>query len=294
MILTHIFWRSLLSSQIACQIIFNPYLQFCFNNSRSQSGVVIMAEGSGLSPGQPPPTVRKSLRISLRKTAPTTSDDTPKRRRKTAAEVSRDYRERMEQNPDKYKLHRAYETNRVKVFMARLGEEDRKNYQKLTNDRVGRWRQKVTNDRVGRWRQKVTNDRVGRWRQKVTNDRVGRWRQKVTNDRVGRWRQKQKMLGKNVSTYTAPKTRKEKEQKRAAWKKQKALYRANMSEEAKKLQNERRRRKYQEKKAAMLYCDRRSAPSSNCNQPPVPPIPASSQETSPTADSTQEMAAEGS
>ena len=90
-----------------------------------------MAEGSGLSPGQPPPTVRKSLRISLRKTAPTTRDDTPKRRRKTAAEVSRDYRERMEQNPDKYKLHRAYETNRVKVFMARLGEEDRKNYQKL-------------------------------------------------------------------------------------------------------------------------------------------------------------------
>ena len=112
----------------------------------------------------------------------------------------------------KYKLHRAYETNRVKVFMARLGEEDRKNYQKVTNDRVGRWRQKVTNvrvgrwrqkvtnDRLGRWRQKVTNDRVGRWRQKVTNDRVGRWRQKVTNDRVGRWRQKQKMLGKNVST----------------------------------------------------------------------------------------------
>ena len=208
----------------------------------------------------------------------------------------------MEQNPDKYKLHRAYETNRVKVFMARLGEEDRKNYQK------------------------VTNDRVGRWRQKVTNDRVGRWRQKVTNDRVGRWRQKQKMLGKNVSTYTAPKTRKEKEEKRAAWKKQKALYRANMSEEAKKLQNERRGWKHQEKKAAgaMLDCDRRSAPSSNFNQPPVPPIPASSQETSPTpassqetsptpastqetsptpastqetspsADSTQEMAAEGS
>ena len=140
----------------------------------------------------------------------------------------------MEQNPDKYKLHRAYETNWVKLFMARLGEEDRKNYQK------------VTNDRVGRWRQKVTNDRVGRWRQKVTNDRVGRWRQKVTNDRVGRWRQKQKMLGKNVSTYTAPTTRKEKEEKRGALKKQKALYRANMSEEAKKLQNERRRRKYQE------------------------------------------------
>ena len=241
-----------------------------------------MAEDSGLSPGQPPSTVRKSLRISLRKSAPTTSDDTPKRRRKTAAEVSRDYRERMEQNPDKYKLHRAYETNRVKVFMARLGEEDRKNYQKLTNDRVGRWRQKVTNDRVRRWRQKVTNDRVGRWREKL------------------------KMLGKNVSTYTAPKTRKEKEEKRGAWKKQKALYRANMSEEAKKLQNERRRRKHQEKKAAgaMLDCDRRSAPSSNFNQPPVPPIPASSQETSPTpastqetspsADSTQEMAAEGS
>ena len=249
-----------------------------------------MAEDSGLSPGQPPSTVRKSLRISLRKSAPTTSDDTPKRRRKTAAEVSRDYRERMEQNPDKYKLHRAYETNRVKVFMARLGEEDRKNYQKLTNDRVGRWRQKVT------------------------------------NDRVRRWREKQKILGKNVSTYTAPKTRKEKEAKRAAWKKKKALYRANMSEEAKKLQNERRGWKHQEKKAAgaMLDCDRRSAPSSNFNQPPVPPIPASSQETSPTpassqetsptpastqetsptpastqetspsADSTQEMAAEGS
>ena len=217
-----------------------------------------MAEGSGLSPGQPPPTVRKSLRISLRKTAPTTRDDTPKRRRKTAAEVSRDYRERMEQNPDKYKLHRAYETNRVKVFMARLGEEDRKNYQK------------------------------------------------ITNYRVRRWREKQKMLGKNVSTYTAPTTRKEKEEKRGAWKKKKALYRANMSEEAKKLQNERRRQKHQEKKAAgaMLDCDRRSAPSSNFNQPPVPPIPASSQETSPTpastqetspsADSTQEMAAEGS
>ena len=211
-----------------------------------------MAEDSGLSPGQPPSTVRKSLRISLRKTAPTTSDDTPKRRRKTAAEVSRDYRERMEQNPDKYKLHRAYETNRVKVFMARLGEEDRKNYQKLTNDRVGRWRQKVT------------------------------------NDRVRRWREKQKILGKNVSTYTAPKTRKEKEEKRGAWKKKKALYRANMSEEAKKLQNERRRRKYQEKKAAMLDCDRRLAPSSNFNQPPVPPIPASSQETSPTPASNQE------
>ena len=133
-----------------------------------------MAEDSGLLPAgwQPPSTVRKSLRISLRKSAPTTSDDTPKRRRKTAAEVSRDYRERMEQNPDKYKLHRAYETNRVKVFMARLGEEDRKNYQKLTNDRVGRWRQK------------------------------------------------QKMLGKNVSTYTAPKTRKEKEQKKSCLEKE--------------------------------------------------------------------------
>ena len=164
----------------------------------------------------------------------------------------------MEQNPDKYKLHRAYETNRVKVFMARLGEEDRKNYQK------------------------------------------------ITNYRVRRWREKQKTLGKNVSTYIAPKTRKKKEENRAAWKKQKALYRANMSEEAKKLQIERRRRKHQEKKAdgAMLDCDRRSAPSSNFNQPPVPPIPASSQETSPTpastqetspsADSTQELDAEGS
>ena len=98
------------------------------------------------------------------------------------------------------------------------------------------------------------------------------------------------MLGKNVSTYTAPTTRKEKEEKRGAWKKKKALYRANMSEEAKKLQNERRGWKHQEKKAAgaMLDCDRRSAPSSNFNQPPVPPIPASSQETSPTPASTQE------
>ena len=166
------------------------------------------------------------------------------------------YRERMKQNPEKYKLHRTYETNRVKLFMARLGEEDRKNYQK------------------------------------------------ITNYRVRRWREKQKTLGKNVSTYIAPKTRKKKEENRAAWKKQKALHRANMSEEAKKLQNERRRRKYQEKKAAMLDCDRRSAPSSNCNQPPVPltlasgqdtsPAPASTQETSPSADSTQEMAAEGS
>lgn len=128
--------------------------------------------------------------------------------------------------------------------MARLGEEDRKNYQK------------------------------------------------VTNDRVRRWREKQKMLGKNVSTYIAPKTRKKKEEKRAAWKKQKVLDRAIMSEEAKKLQNERRRRKYQEKKAAMLDCDRRSAPSSNFNQPPVPLTPASSQETSPAPASTQEMAAE--
>ena len=213
-----------------------------------------MAEDSGLSPGQPPSTLRKSLRISLRKSTPTTSDDTPKRRRKTAAEVSRDDRERMKQNPEKYKLHREYETNRVKLLMARLGEEDRKNYQK------------------------------------------------VTNDRVRRWREKQKMLGKNVSTYIAPKTRKKKEEKRAAWKKQKVLDRANMSEEAKKLQNERRRRKYQEKKAAMLDCDRRSAPSSNFNQPPVPltpassqetsPAPASTQETSPAPASTQEMAAE--
>ena len=81
-------------------------------------------------------------RIPLRKSTPTTSDDTPKRRRKTAAEMSRDYRERMKQNPEKHKLYRAYETNRVKLFMTRLGEEDRKNYQKVTNDRVRRWREK--------------------------------------------------------------------------------------------------------------------------------------------------------
>ena len=42
----------------------------------------------------------------------------PKKQRKTAAECSRDYRARLKEDPEAYKVHREYENARVKCYVA--------------------------------------------------------------------------------------------------------------------------------------------------------------------------------
>ena len=54
LVITHIFWDPYLVCKLHTKQYLTHNLQFCLNNSRSQSGAVIMEEDSGLSPGHLP------------------------------------------------------------------------------------------------------------------------------------------------------------------------------------------------------------------------------------------------
>ncbi|XP_041368432.1 uncharacterized protein LOC121382868 isoform X2 [Gigantopelta aegis] len=148
-------------------------------------------------------TSRRSVRIAVKKTETVQHAEngiTSAQKKKSSAESSSDYRKRIKADPERYRNHLEYENNRVKLFLANLTPEKKGQYQK------------------------------------------------VTNERVRKWRAEQKAVGKSVSSYVAPKTRKEKETKKEQWKMQKATWRVNRSEEQKAAEKEKRRQKYLEKK----------------------------------------------
>ena len=61
------------------------------------------------------------------------------KKHKTSAEASRDYRERLKQDPELYVAHREYENARVKAYVAQISEEKKAQYRQKTRQRVQKY-----------------------------------------------------------------------------------------------------------------------------------------------------------
>ena len=70
------------------------------------------------------------------------AEERPTKKKKTRAEYQREYRQRLKQNPNLYKLHRACENERVKEYVSNLTEEKKAQYREKTRLRVKEFREK--------------------------------------------------------------------------------------------------------------------------------------------------------
>ena len=114
----------------------------------------------------------------------------PKRRTKTRKEISRDYRERMKDNPEMLKVHRDSEKKRFKEYYIRRSEEAVERNRQLQRERQQKYRERCKIQEVGRavvrkTRQTLEEDRK-RWREEKQLQRQNISRQKKTAEKKHR------------------------------------------------------------------------------------------------------------
>ena len=99
----------------------------------------------------PAPPLHMSFKIALQPENLPDSRPIQPKKRKTAAELLKANRQIIKNDEKWYKLHREYETTRVKLYMAQILEEKKAACREVTVHCVRRWRaeQKASGNLVG-------------------------------------------------------------------------------------------------------------------------------------------------
>ena len=182
-----------------------------------------------------PEQMKEDFGLQLLGQAAATAEDVPesaktKKRRKSRKEISRDYRERLKENPKVLKAHREYEKNRFKDYYARRSNEAIQRNRELQRERQRQYRVRC----------KV--------RQAPKAPKTRKKTIKTLEENRERCKVRPKCQRK------APKTKKTLEEDRKRWREEKRLQRQNMSREKKASENKRRREAYAANKSSQNRC----------------------------------------
>ena len=96
----------------------------------------------------------------------------PKRRTKTRKEISKDYRERIKDNPEMLKVHRDSEKKRFKDYYIRRSEEAVERNRQLQRERQQKYRDRCKMQEVGRSVVRKTRQTLGRKSNKVARGKA--------------------------------------------------------------------------------------------------------------------------